>query len=125
MRVIVYPPPEQFGDFGCEPCRVGTGGAENNSGDASQEGLVESFGKGLVETAASEAKRLAELRGPEAVNATTLLVTRPPLMQDSQDFLDMVDAVNDAVDQDKLLGTVQVGRAIDYPLLCMSMKSRL
>lgn len=63
---------------------------------------------GLVEMAARQAGALAALRGEAAANATTLVVARPPLAQDFEDFLDVVDAVDDFLDDAGLRGTVQV-----------------
>lgn len=65
--------------------------------------------QGLIETAAAQALALGALQGAAAVNATTLVVARPPLlMDDFSGFLEVVQAVDNFIDEAGLRGIVQV-----------------
>ena len=64
--------------------------------------------QGLVVAAAMQAEALGSLEGQAARNATTLVVARPPLAADFEEFLAVAEAVNDFIDDSGLRGTVQV-----------------
>lgn len=62
----------------------------------------------LVEVAAMQAVMLGALEGEAALNATTLVVARPPLALKFGDFLAAAEAVDDFIDDAGLRGIVQV-----------------
>lgn len=64
--------------------------------------------EGFVEMATREAVALSSLRGDAAANATTLVVARPPLAQDFEEFLSMAGAVDEFIDESGFRGKVQV-----------------
>lgn len=66
----------------------------------------------MVATAVAEAAALANLQGPAAANATTLVIARPPLALAFDDFLAVAEAVNEFLDSQGLRGTVQVSVCI-------------
>ncbi|CAM9393112.1 unnamed protein product [Scytosiphon promiscuus] len=99
------PEPGQ-GESGAEANFSG-GDAPHSIGEDNEEGLLSPF-EGLVEAAARQAGALAALRGEAAANATTLVVARPPLAQDFDEFLEVVDAVDEFLDDAGLRGTVQL-----------------
>lgn len=57
-----------------------------------------------------EAINLGGLRGPAAANATTLVVARPPLAMDFNDFLTIAEHIDDFIKEEGLRGVVQVWR---------------
>ncbi|CAN0470104.1 unnamed protein product, partial [Laminaria digitata] len=61
-----------------------------------------------VEAAAAQAEALGALEGRAAGNATTLVVARPPLAADFDEFLSVAEAVDDFIDDSGLRGTVQL-----------------
>lgn len=97
----------------------GGGGSSGNGGGGEDGGWVL---EGLVEVAAREAVKLGGLEGEAAVNATTLVVARPPLTEEFGEFLGVVEAVNDFLDVSGLRGVVQVrkGGASLTPSCCPS-----
>lgn len=113
MRVIAHPPQPLPIPAGAAAAvtsdavsdiraRGSSGGGHSGEGDR----LLES----LVEVAAQEAMTLGGLEGEAAVNATTLVVARPPAAEDFEEFLEVVGAVDDFLENSGLRGTVQVGR---------------
>lgn len=118
MQVIAYPPqprppppPTGAASAGASDSEtVSDNGGRYFGGNAGTEegnGLLE----GLVEVAARQATALGGLEGDAAVNATTLVVARPPVAEDFEEFLGVVEAVDDFLDDSGLRGTVQVREA--------------
>lgn len=111
MQVTVYPlrpPPSSAGAAAAGTSDIASDHDGRNSigENHSDEGgyLLE----GLVEVAARQATVLGSLEGEAAVNATTLVVARPPVAEDFDEFLGAVEAVDDFLDDSGLRGTVQV-----------------
>lgn len=77
------------------------------SGEEDNDGLLAL--EGLVDFAAEQATALGKLTGEAAVNATTLVVARPPVAENFEEFLEVVGAVDNFIDDSGLRGTVQVG----------------
>ncbi|CAM9429214.1 unnamed protein product [Discosporangium mesarthrocarpum] len=63
-----------------------------------------------------EAHSLSALRGEAVRNATTLVIARPPLVQDFRDFLDAAEIVDEMIDEEGLRGSVQL--ATFHPDYC-------
>lgn len=103
MQVIVHPP--------LRPPPLPAGAADDRERASSGSSRGEDGGgllEGLVEVAARQATALGGLVGEAAVNATTLVVARPPVAEDFEEFLGVVEAVDDFLDDSGLRGTVQV-----------------
>eukprot|EP00752_Nemacystus_decipiens_P015563 g13886.t1 len=112
MQVIVHPPrPLPLPAGAAAACGTsktlgddreqdfsGSGGGDEGSG------LLE----GLVKVATRQATVLGGLEGDAAVNATTLVVARPPVAEDFEEFLGAAAAVDDFLDDSGLRGTVQL-----------------
>lgn len=107
MQVVVHPPRPPLPPAGTTAAGSGDAGERHFGGSGLGEegdGLLE----GLVEFAARQAMALGGLEGEAAVNATTLVVARPPVAEDFEEFLGAVEAVDDFLDDSGLRGTVQV-----------------
>lgn len=128
MQVIVHPPrplpPPAGGAVG-----AGDTGSDDDGGrDSSGSGRSAEGGgvfEGLVEVAARQATVLGGLKGEAAANATTLVVARPPLAEDFGEFLEVVEAVDDFIDDSGLRGTVQVGQARRLNTACWCRQASL
>lgn len=121
------PAPDQRECSGRTSPRDSVGDTRWNIGEEEEdeeEGMLSPF-DGLVEVAARQAEALAALRGDAAANATTLIVARPPLAEEFDDFLEVVDAVDDFLDDSGLRGTVQVRRPQSSLSLCSRWCLRL
>ncbi|CAM9101832.1 unnamed protein product [Choristocarpus tenellus] len=70
----------------------------------------------FVSAALGEASSLATLTGEAAGNATTLVVARPPLLEDFNAYLNAAGLLDDLIDQEGLRGIVQL--ATFHPLYC-------
>ncbi|CAM9161395.1 unnamed protein product [Ectocarpus fasciculatus] len=104
MRVVVHPaqprPQATTGVGG----GVGMDSGTSSSSSSDAAGLLEGF----VEVAAREAVALSALGGEAAANATTLVVARPPLARDFEEFLTVAGAVDELIDESDLRGKVQL-----------------
>eukprot|EP00903_Cladosiphon_okamuranus_P017308 g15947.t1 len=114
MQVIVHPPLHPSLAAGAAAAgtidienTVGDDRGQDYSGTCGDEGGHRGF-EGLVEVAAREAAKLGGLEGEAAVNATTLVVARPPLVEDFDEFLRVMEAVDDFLDGSGLRGAVQL-----------------
>ena len=127
MQVIVYPPPRPPLAAGATAAAAATGDTAKTAGDdggrdpSGHDGDEDgsSVLGGLVEVAAREATKLGRLEGEAAVNATTLVVARPPLAEEFEEFLGVVEAVDDFIDDSGLRGTVQVRKQRGASCVCV------
>lgn len=110
MRVLVYPPSDEsnFAPVTRDQSNLDAVAPGQSESSIGAHGSHE----GLVAAAAEQAQVLAALGEDGNVgdgrNATTLIAVRPPLASNFEEFLAVVEAVDDFIDAAGLRGTVQV-----------------